>query len=610
MAKPSPILSRRPRALARVVGPVSTLFLALACGAAAAQTLPSSLPLPTTAGVTPAPVPMLMPTPAPAVPTTTVPTPTLPATTSSVTQLATGLSPQLPPPVAQAVGALPMAPMINPQPGAHLLTFGQQMFTGRFAAVTYSGFNPGYQINIGDQVSVRLWGAVAYDNVQTVDAQGNLFITNVGPIKVQGVRNSELTAQIETQVKRTYRTNVGVYATLLAAQPVKVYVTGFVRAPGLYPGLSSDSVLYYLDRAAGIDPERGSYLQVDVLRNGQSRLKVDLYKFLLTGQIDELQLRDGDTIVVSPRRHTIPVFGNVSNPYQFEMPAATIAATDLLKLANPLPGSTHLSVVRAVGTQRQSFYYPLDKLAGVTLQSGDEVNVTADQYPSTLLVHVGGAQMGERNFVLPLGAKLKDLMPMLKPSPTANLAAVQLFRPSVAARQKESIDNTLNALQNAALTSRNATLTEAQTRQTESNMIMSFVERMRSVVPKGQVVLTSKTEAEDTLLVDGDTVYLPESTNLVSVSGEVQMPNTLVYTPDAKIDDYVALVGGFTQRADRSKVLVMRQNGSVAAYGAVPQAGDEIMVLPTIESKYIEVASGITSILYQLAISAKVLTGL
>jgi len=55
---------------------------------------------------------------------------------------------------------------------------------------------------------------------------------------------------------------------------------------------------------------------------------------------------------------------------------------------------------------------------------------------------------------------------------------------------------------------------------------------------------------------------------------------------------------------------VMRQNGSVAPSGSDPLPGDTIMVLPTIETKYIEVASGITSILYQLAIAANVLTTL
>jgi len=609
---------------AKIVSLLLTTLVAGLVGTAAAQTPPANLPIPGS-GVTPvAPssLPQLPPAPGAATTTTPVtaspgslpgsvsPGPATVAPSSAPTPLGIQAYPTAAPNVQNAVGPLPVVPLINPQPGTRLLVFGSQMFSGRFAAVTYSGFNPGYQVAIGDQVSVRLWGAVAYDAVQAVDAQGNIFIPNVGPIHVQGVRNGDLTHAVENQVKRTYKANVGTYATLLAAQPVKVYVTGFVRAPGLYPGLSSDSVLYYLDRAGGIDTERGSFLSVEVLRNGQSRAKFDLYKFLLSGRIEELQLHDGDTVVVAPRKATISVYGNVTNPYQFEMGAPTMKARELMAMAIPLPGTTHLSVVRSVGLERRSYYYPIAQVDDVTLEAGDEVNFTQDVYPSSILVHVTGAQMGERNFVLPLGARIRDLESKLSPSPTANMDAIQLFRPSVAAKQKDSIDNTLNALQTAALTARNATLSEAQTRQTESAMIMQYIDRAKLIVPKGQVVLANKEDADNTLLSDGDTINVPDNTNLVAVSGEVQLPNTLVFKPGQSVNDYVALVGGYTQRADRSKVLIMRQNGSVAPTGATPQPGDEIMVLPTIETKYIEVASGITSILYQLAIAANVLTGL
>jgi protein involved in polysaccharide export with SLBB domain len=594
------------------------VFVATFAAAAFAQPVPPaqlptlpSAPVPAPPPVTTPPTGTVSTTP-PATPTSLAPVSAIPTLPTQTTLPTTTPTPTMIPPYSMVNPVLPVPtpPTLNPQPGSVLPVFGSQMFSGRFAAVTYTGFNPGYQIAIGDQVSVRLWGAVAFDAVQSVDAQGNIFIPNVGPIHVQGVKNADLTKEIEAQVKRTYKANVGVYGTLLAAQPVKVYVTGFVRAPGLYPGLSSDSVLYYIDRAGGIDTDRGTFLSVDVLRGGKLRQRVDLYKFLLTGQIDEVQLQDGDTIVVANRHNTIPVYGNATNPYLFEIAGTTIKATDLMKLAIPLPGSTHVAIVRNVGLERRSFYYPLDQIADVTLEAGDQVNITADQYPSSILVHITGSQMGAKNFVLPLGAKIKDVLAQLTPSPTANMNAVQLFRPSVAAKQKESIDATLNALQTAALTARNSTLSEAQTRQTESTMIMQYIDRAKLIVPKGQVVLTSKEDADNTLLMDGDTINIPDFTNLVDVAGEVQLPNTLVYQSGRSVNDYVALVGGYTQRADRTKVLVMRQNGSVAPSGADPQPGDTIMVFPTIETKYIEVASGITSILYQLAVAASVLTGL
>jgi protein involved in polysaccharide export with SLBB domain len=599
---------------AKLLAVVRTVLVAAFASTALAQPLPPAPNPPgtlqtmpgvgTPPGMTPGtPAPTPAPAPATPLPTTSTGTTVLPSGTYTPTMIPSPYS------TVNPIAPLPALPASNPAPGSTLLMFGSQMFSGRFAAVTYTGFNPGYQIAIGDQISVRLWGAVAFDAIEPVDAQGNIFIINVGPIHVQGVRNADLTKEVEAQVKRTYKANVGVYATLLAAQPVKVYVTGFVRAPGLYPGLSSDSVLYYLDRAGGIDYDRGSYLSVDVLRAGKLRLRVDLYKFLLTGTIDEIQLQDGDTVVVSARHNTIPVYGNAQNPYRFELAGNTIKAKDLLALAIPLPGSTHMAIVRNVGLERRSFYYPLDQVADLTLEAGDEVNITADQYPSSILVHVTGAQMGPRNFVLPLGAKINDVIAKCSPSPTANMNAIQLFRPSVAAMQKANIDATLASLQTAALTARNATLSEAQTRQTESTMILQYIDRAKLIVPKGQVVLTSKDDTANTLLEDNDTINIPEFTNLVDVGGEVQLPNTLVWQKGRTVNDYVALVGGYTQRADRTKVIMVRQDGSVAPSGAEPQPGDTILVLPTIETKYIEVASGITSILYQLAVAASVLTG-
>lgn len=488
------------------------------------------------------------------------------------------------------------------------VVFGSQMFTGRFAATTFSGFNPDYQVSIGDLVTVRMWGAVLYEATQAVDAQGNLFIPNVGPISVANVRNAELNAQVEAQIKKVFRSNVGVYATLDAAQPVKVFVTGFVRAPGLYSGLSSDAVLYYLDKAGGIDPDRGSFLSVDVLRGGKPRAKIDLYRFLLEGQIQPLQFQDGDTIVVGSRRNTISVAGEVLNPYLFEFGKAQVPADEVVKLALPKSSATHMSIVRKVGSQRRSEYFPIGDLTNVTVSGGDEVTFTADKYPGTILVRIEGANLSERSMVLPYGAKLKDVMDRLKPAPQANLEGLQLFRSSVAAKQKEQLDVTIRGLETAALSARSSTTEEASLRRTEADLILQFIDRVRNIMPKGQVVLNDRAQAANLLLEDGDVIMVPEQTNTISVSGEVTFPNTLIYSPDSYVEKYIGLVGGFTQRADRSKIIVLRPDGTVGDPDEPPAPGDQIIVMPKVETKWVELARGLTSILYQLAVSAAVIS--
>lgn len=519
---------------------------------------------------------------------------------------------------ASASGPQRAAPAVNPGPlppdpraGGRPVVFGSQMFSGRFGSEAFSGFNPEYQLAVGDRVHLRMWGAFNHEGLHVVDAQGNLFIPTIGPVRVLGVRNAELNDRVETQVKRTFRANVGVYAALEAAQPVKIYVTGYVKAPGLYPGLSSDSVLYYLDRAGGIDPDRGSYLGVTVLRGGKPRAQVNLYRFLVEGQIEPLQLQDGDTVVVAPRRHAVSITGEVLNPYIFETASGRTTAGELLELARPMPSATHLSIVRRTGAQRRSEYYPLEQAGQVVIEDGDELTLTSDKYPGTILVRIEGANLSERTLVLPYGARLKDAIARLRPAPQANMAAVQLFRKSVAERQKQLLETSLRGLETYALTSRSATAEESALRQREGQQLLEFIQRARQVQPRGQVVLSPASAAADMLLEDGDLLRIPERNSLVMVSGEVMVPNAVVHDPAGDLDSYIRRAGGYTQGADEARVLVFGQDGSVAeANQAKLAAGDEIMVLPKIETKSIEVTRGITQIIYQVAVAVRIALGL
>jgi protein involved in polysaccharide export with SLBB domain len=516
-----------------------------------------------------------------------------------------------PRPAGAAVPAQATPMPADPATASRPLMFGSQMFSGRFASEAFSGFNPEYQIAVGDRVHIRMWGAFTHDAAHAVDAQGNVFLPNVGPVRVLGVRNGELNSQVENQVKRVFRANVGVYATLEAAQPVKIYVTGFVKAPGLYGGLSSDSILYYLDRAGGIDPDRGSYLQVDVLRNGVLRNSVNLYRFLLSGLLEPMQLQDGDTLVVPPRKHTVTVGGEVLNPYIFEFERGRIAVSELLAAARPRPGATHLSIVRKVGAQTRSEYHTLAAAVDVQLQDGDEVYLTSDKYPGTILVRIEGAHQGERTVVLPYGSKLSDALARVRAAPQANMDALQLFRRSVAERQRALMESSLRSLETYALTSRSSTTEEATLRRTEGQQILEFIERARRVQPRGQVVLARTPDAGETLLEDGDVLRVPERSNLVMVSGEVLFPNALVFEKGADIETYVERVGGYTQGADLARVVVMRQDGSVLQAADVRlQPGDEIMALPKVQSKSIEIARGLTQIVYQVAVAARIALGL
>ncbi|MEO0296056.1 MAG: polysaccharide biosynthesis/export family protein [candidate division WOR-3 bacterium] len=494
-----------------------------------------------------------------------------------------------------------------PQP-VQISVFGEQLFLGRFATEQFTGFNPDYQIAIGDRITVRMWGAFQYEGTLTVDPQGNIFIPQVGPIYVLGVRNAELNNVIESAVRKVFKNIVGVYASLETAVPVKVFVTGFVRNPGLYGGLSSNSILYYLDRAGGVDPQRGSFIDITVLRGNMIRKKVNLYDFLLNGKLELIQFVDGDIIFVAPKKKTFSVTGEVFNPFQFEFDGEYITGREAMRLSKPKPGATHITVTRKQGLEKYTEYYSLDEIDRVIIYDGDEITVLSDRYPGTILVRVEGAHMGPHALILPYGATLGDALPKIVPNVRSNLEAIQLFRKSVAQRQKEMILVSLQQLQSYALTGRAETQEEATLRTKEAELIMRFVEVAKTVEPKGQVVLGSLEEAKNTLLEDGDIIRIPEKTSVVMVHGEVRFPKTILYQPGKRLKYYIEQAGGFTQRANKSVIIVLHQNGKFEdGDKATIQPGDEIFVLPKIEAKRIEIVRGITQILYQIAITARVL---
>ncbi|MGN5477234.1 polysaccharide biosynthesis/export family protein [Cupriavidus basilensis] len=168
-------------------------------------------------------------------------------------------------PLASAPQALPAA---DYQANLGSEVFGASMFSGAFARAGSIAFNPDYVIANGDQVRVRMWGGFDFDAVLPVDEQGNIFLPHVGPMRVRGIHNGELQAMVTAALRKSYSARVEIYASLVAAQPVRVYVTGFVRRPGIYEGNSNDSPLRFIDLAGGIDPDRGSFLQVEIQRGG------------------------------------------------------------------------------------------------------------------------------------------------------------------------------------------------------------------------------------------------------------------------------------------------------------------------------------------------------
>ncbi|MFL2523435.1 MAG: SLBB domain-containing protein [Candidatus Azotimanducaceae bacterium] len=135
-------------------------------------------------------------------------------------------------------------------------------------------------------------------------------------------------------------------------------------------------------------------------------------------------------------------------------------------------------------------------------------------------------------------------------------------------REQEQLEGLIATIQ------RNV-LAQSQTREQDNNASSSdaqsdleFLEEVLSKEAVGRVVidlpalLAGNVDA-DIQLEAGDSLFVPEFNNTISVIGEVRQPGNFRYESDRSVADYVEFAAGTTVRAETKKTYVVRANGSV-----------------------------------------------
>ena len=500
----------------------------------------------------------------------------------------------------QALGAPPRSP------GGPTAVFGASLFTGQ-PAVTSDAPNPNYILSPGDRVSVRVWGAVEAEAVGQVDGMGMLFLPNIGPVRLGGVRAGDLQRVVEGEVRRIYTQQVQVYAVLLSTQRIGVFVTGFVRTPGRFGGSAADSVLDFLVRAGGVDSSRGSYRDIQVLRGGRAVAQVDLYRFLLDGRLPQVRLQEGDTLLVGQQRALVAADGSVRNNFLFEVPGRAMSGAEIIELARPLPAATNAIVTGSRAGRPFSRYTTLAELRAVPLSDQDTVTFITDSPAPTVRVTVEGSRIGPSVLVTDRDISLCDLLDHIAVDPVlADTRSVFLLRPRLAEQQRRAIDEGLDRLERQLFLAVSPTQGVANIRSSEAQLVASFIQRARRTRPEGRIVVFTEGRCAPVRLEDGDTVVIPDRSQTVLVAGEVQMPRAVVWTPSLTVEDYVRQAGGFTPRGNASNLMIRRASGElVLEPREQPRPGDEVIALPRLDPKFFQMATDFTQLIFQLAFAAR-----
>jgi polysaccharide export outer membrane protein len=158
----------------------------------------------------------------------------------------------------------------------------------------------------------------------------------------------------------------------------------------------------------------------------------------------------------------------------------------------------------------------------------------------------------------------------------------------------------------------------------------ALLAKISGTKPTGRVIVhlasAQKERGRELELEDGDTLTVPPIINSVSIIGQVYNPITVFHESNLSLDDYLAMTGGPTEKADRSLLYVIRADGTIisdrtrpsgvwpfrAAFGAMTMdPGDTIVVPEKVETEnWVGNIKDVTQVLYQIATAAAVTWGI
>jgi hypothetical protein len=330
----------------------------------------------------------------------------------------------------------------------------------------------------------------------------------------------------------------------------------------------------------------------------------------MDGNIPQIRLQEGDTIVVGRQRPLIGADGAVRNNYLFESAQrGPMRGQDLINYARPLPAATN-AVVRGVrNAQPFSRYVTLAELARQTLNDQDTVTFVADVALRTVRVTIEGSRLYPSVLVADRDFSLCQILDHVAVDPSlANTSAVFLLRPRLAMQQKRAIDDTLDRLERQLFLSPAMTPGVAQARSAEANLVLSYISRARRSLPEGRLVVVNEDgTCAPVRLEDGDVIVIPERSQTVMVQGEVRMPRAVLWREGMTIEQYLDQAGGLTARGARSTLMLRRPSGQVILEPRqTPQPGDELIALPYLDPKYFIMGQEFITALFQVALAARV----
>ncbi|HYR52866.1 MAG TPA: SLBB domain-containing protein [Candidatus Dormibacteraeota bacterium] len=458
-----------------------------------------------------------------------------------------------------------------------------------------------YLLGPGDELELALFGRVTARVPVLVNAEGSIYVPNLGHVKIGGLSIVAARAHLADEFRKRYR---GVQAdiTLLRPRRILIHVAGEVVRPGLVELQGPARVSEAVRAAAGLTG-RASRRNLVIHRAGGSVDHADLDRYSILGSLaDNPYLDDGDVVQVPAFVHTLELRGEVTRPGTFELRRGD-HLSEIIALAGGTRAGADTDSVElwrfVSSTESRRMFLPLRAALAdppgapddLVLQPDDRIYVRQEPgWHRSAMVQVAGEVVHPGTYSIPpQGQRASELIARFGGvTQYADLNSATVFRPDLIPTQDSAYVRSLRPESGRE---------EAEFLKARSQASGTLSVRFRKLVAE-------RDPGSDFDLRDGDLVRVPTRTGSVGIYGAVRRPGAVAYRPGARLEEYVRDVGGFGERADRGKVRVTkRSTGQPMLLADTPSIddGDLVWVPERERVSFIKTVGNVTGYLAQVA---------
>ncbi len=405
--------------------------------------------------------------------------------------------------------------------------FGNDVFANNFSSST-SANRPtpvNYVLGPGDQLSIDVTGNSVVSWDLGIGAEGAIMLPGMGKLYVGGSTIENATEAIKGRL-RQHNFAIGrgtdVSVTLSNIRTIRVSILGQVRKPGNYSLSSVTTVFNALYESGGIS-YNGSFRNIELIRDNQLFATIDVYDYLLRGDLSSnVTLKDDDVIRVPEYKTRVSMEGNVKRQAFFEMmPGESLS--ELIRFAGGFTDQAYTSIIKVTQVTDKQY-----RVKDVGFQDFDNyIPLKGDQFVVSRILD------RFENRVVINGA---------------------VFRPG--AFELES-NPTLKTL-----------ITNADGLKEDAYPERGYITRLNddnsmAVIPFFVKGIVDGTD-EDIVLQREDVVTIPSAFDIaesfgVSIRGAVREPGSFAYNVGMTVEDLVLRARGFTDGANMQRIEIARR---------------------------------------------------